>query len=75
MTTELKKNVSRRCLIPHRGRRLVATLAPGDLLILRHERRRQEEVVSLAAVYDFAVRSRVAREKWEKMQARKARKL
>jgi hypothetical protein len=74
MTTELKRPVSRRCLIPHRGRRLVATLAPGDLLILRHERTRREEVISIAGVYDYAVKNRVARELWEKRQARKGRR-
>lgn len=74
MTTPLQKKVVRRALAPHRGRRLVVTLYPGDLIGLRHERCRAEEVVSLAGVYDFAVRMRVERERWKRAQERKARR-
>lgn len=74
MTTELKRPLTRVCLMPHRGRKLVVAFVPCDLLTLRQQYTRQEEVISLAAVYDFAVKQRVEREKWEKAQARRGRK-
>lgn len=74
MPTPLQKKVVRRAEIPHRGRRLVVTLYPGDLIGLRHERCRAEEVLSLAGVYDFAVRMRVERERWQRAQERKAKR-
>lgn len=74
MTTPLTKKVKRRTLAPHRGRRLVVTLYPGDLIGIREERRRQEEIISLAAVSDFAVKLRVANERWQREQARRAKR-
>lgn len=69
--TELKKAVSRRCLIPHRGRRIVASLEPGDLFAMRHERCRQVEYISIAAVYDYAVKARVLADRAAKRKAKK----
>lgn len=71
MTTPLQKRVARRTEAPHRGRRLVVTLLPGDLISLRPERCRGEEIVSLAGVYDFAVKCRVTAERWQREQARR----
>mgnify|MGYP000940689843 CR=1 FL=1 len=70
----LKKRITRRAELPHRGRRLVVTLYPGDMIGLRHERCRAEEVISLAGVYDFAVKTRVANERWKRMQERRAKR-
>lgn len=74
MTTPLKKAVRRRTEAPHRGRRLVVSLLPGDVIGLRPERTRREEFVSLAAIYDFAVKARVLSERAAKMAARKGRR-
>lgn len=74
MTTPLRRAVARRTEVPHRGRRLVVTLLPGDLIELRPERCRRGEVVSLAGVYDFAVKCRVAAERWKREQARRAKR-
>ena len=74
MTTALSRKVKRRTEAPHRGRRLVVTLYPGDMIGLRQERRRTEEIISLAGVYDFAVKARVAGELWKRAQERKARR-
>ena len=60
--TDLHKRVSRRTLAPHRGRRIVVGLEPGDVLSLRMERCRQTEYLPLAALYDYAVKSRVLAE-------------
>ena len=74
MTTALAKPITRRTVGRHRGRRLVVTLQPGDLLELRPERTRRAELVTLAAVYDLAVRMRVAGELAERRAARKAKR-
>ncbi len=64
--TDLKKRVSRRTIGLHRGRKIMVSLEPGDLLGLRQERCRQTEYVSLAACFDMAVRQRVYAEKLAK---------
>ena len=71
--TPLKKSVKRRTIAPHRGRRLVVTLMPGDVIGLRPERTRREEFYSLAALYDLAVKTRVLSERAAKA-ARKGRR-
>ena len=68
--TDLHKRVSRRTLAPHRGRRIVVSLEPGDTLGLRLERCRRTEYVSIAAIYDYAIKARVI---FERMQKRKAK--
>lgn len=72
--TPLTKAVYRRTVIPHRGRRLVVGFESGDLISLRPERTRRHEYVPLAAVYDLAVKMRVAREQAERKAKRKAGK-
>ena len=39
--TDLNKPVSCRSIVPHRGRRIVVTLAPGDVIGFRPERTRR----------------------------------
>jgi len=61
--TDLKRAVRRRTIGLHRGRRIMVSLEPGDMLALRMERCRQTEYVSLAAIYDYAVKARVLAER------------
>ena len=72
--TPLQKPVRRRCVIPHRGRRLVVSLEPGDLVSLRPEGTRRVEYLSIAAMHDWAVRQRVEAERKSKRAAKVARK-
>lgn len=68
--TDLKRAVRRRTIGLHRGRRIMVSLEPGDLLGLRQERCHRTEFITLAACYDMAVKARVASER----QANKRRK-
>ena len=54
--TDLKKEVSRRTVSEHtrHKRRIVATLAPGDVISLRLERSSQAFALPLERVFDFA---------------------
>lgn len=70
--TDLKKSVFRRTIGLHRGRRIMVSLCPGDLLGLRQERCRRTEYVSLAACYDMAVKARVAAERNAKRKGNKS---
>lgn len=72
--TELTKRVKRRTLAPHRGRRIVVTLEPGDLIGFRLERTRRTWYTTLGACMDMAVRQTVVAERREKANARKARR-
>jgi len=72
--TPTSRPVRRVSLIPHRGRLLVATLGPGDVLTLRPKGRRAAEVLSLGWCYDQAVIRRVMSEKAAKKAARKAKR-
>ena len=71
--TDLTKRVKRRTLNPHRGRRIVVSLLPGDVLGFREERRRGEYLLSIAGAYEYAVRLEVERRRRERIAARKAR--
>lgn len=71
--TPLTKPVYRRTVVPHRGKRLVVGFETGDLVSLRLERTRKTEYVPLGAVYDMAVKMRVAREQAER-KLRKGKK-
>lgn len=71
MTTELRKAVSRRTAAPHRGRRVVVTIAPGDVIGFREERTRKTYWITLGACFDMAVKLEVARLKAEKKKGRK----
>lgn len=72
--TPISKPVTRLTLGSHHGRPLAATLGPGDVLYLRQKGRRQIEGIDLASCYDLAVKRRVARERFHKAAARKARR-
>lgn len=72
--TPISKPVTRVTLGAHHGRQLVATLGPGDVLYLRQKGRRQVEGIDLASCYEIAVKRRVARERFDKAAARKARR-
>jgi hypothetical protein len=72
--TPIGRPVRRVSLIPHRGRLLVATLGPGDILTLRPKGRRAAEVLSLGWCYDQAVIRRVMSEKARKKAERKAKR-
>ena len=73
--TPINKPVRRRTVAPiYRGRRLVVSLVPGDVITFREERTRREYLLSISGAYVYAVRLTVAKEKAEKLAARKARK-
>jgi len=63
MTTPLNKQVKRITSMPHRGRRTVVILAPGDVIGFRAERTRSIYWISLAACFDMAVKLEVAAQK------------
>ena len=56
-----------------KARRLVATLADGDLLILRPQGTRRPESLSLFDVYEMAIRYRVNCARLEKAREKKAK--
>jgi hypothetical protein len=66
MATTLTKAVKRVTASPHRGKRLVVSLLPGDLIEVRQMRSRHTEIVTLGGLYDYAVKCRVSREQFEK---------
>jgi hypothetical protein len=74
MPTALARPVTRRCTLPHRGRRLVVTLMPGDVLELRPERTRRAEYLPIAAAYDLAVKMRVAAERADRGRRTRSRR-
>lgn len=73
--TPLTKPVRRRTenMIRDGGKRrnLIVTLYPGGVIGLRPSKTRREEVLSVEAAYDLAVKQRVAKERVEKKKARK----
>lgn len=77
MTTTLKKPVTRRTgenvTVRDRSkwRKIVVTLYPAGFIGLRLEKTRREETITLEAVYERAIMSRVARERMEKLNAKK----
>lgn len=58
-----RKPVARTTVLPHLGRRIVVTLERGDIIGLRPERCRRVEFVPAGAIYDLAVKLRVAAER------------
>jgi hypothetical protein len=69
--TPLTKRVKRRTIAPHRGRRIVVSMLPGDVLSFREERTRREYVLSIAGAYTYAVMLEVERRKRDKAAKRK----
>lgn len=74
MTTQLTKPVKRRTETARidRGkmRRYVVTLYPGDVIGLRLEKCRQEELLPIPLAYNMAVRLRVADEREKKRKSK-----
>lgn len=74
MATALTRPVSRVTTGVHRGRPLVVTLEPGDLITVRHARTRTGYTIPLAVVYDVAVKLKVMTDKRERAKARKEKR-
>lgn len=68
--TPLHKPVRRRGMLPYRGRRIIVSLEPGDLLGFRLERTRRTEYLTIAGCYERAVTVRVLHERAEKRKAK-----
>ena len=69
--TDLTKRVKRRTNATYRGRRIVVSLMPGDVLGFREERTRREYLLSVSGAYTYAVMLEVERRKLEKAAKRK----
>ena len=77
--TSLTKNVVRKVetvMIRDAGRlrAAVVTLYPSGVIGIRPEKTRREELLPLAAVWDVAVKKRVATERKDKAAAKAAKK-
>lgn len=76
--TYLTKKVTRRTqnVIRDRGKRreLVITLYPGGIIGLRPAKTRREEILTVEAAFDLAVKQRVARERVDRLKIKKAKK-
>lgn len=69
--TDLDKPVRRRARAPYRGRRIIVSLEPGDLLGFRLERTRRTEYLTVAGCYERAVTLRVLHERAERHKAKR----
>lgn len=69
--TPLNREVSRRSIGTHRGRRLVVILLPGDIIGFRAERTRKVFYTTLAACADMAMRQQVLADKAAKKRAKR----
>ena len=69
--TDLTKRVKRRTFAQYRGRRIVVSLLPGDVLGFREERTRREYLLSVSGAYTYAVMLETERRKREKAAKRK----
>ena len=70
--TDLTKRVKRRTLAPHRGRRIVVSLLPGDVLSFREERTRKEFLLSVGGAFDYSVMLEVERRRAERKSNRRS---
>ena len=73
MTTALEKPVARKTSAPHRGRQMIVTLYPGDVIGVRHLRTRKEYQLPLAWIFDMAVKAEVNRQRAERAKKRTRR--
>ena len=69
--TDLTKRLARRTIGKHRGRQIVVSLHPGDVLGFREERTRKEFLISIEGAYTYAVKLEVLRRRAEKAAKRK----
>lgn len=76
--TPLNKSVTRRSEATIRDggrtRRIVITLYPSNVIGLRPEKTRREELITVEAAWSTAVKMRVAKERADKNAAKKARR-
>lgn len=74
MPTQLNKKVTRRSNELKRDRskmrRIIVSIHPAGFVGLRLEKCRTEETISISALYDIAVKSRVFKERMEKAKAK-----
>lgn len=71
MTTKLLKKVSRETVLEHRGRKLVISMLPGDLIEIREKGRQTREILTIGGAFDYAIITRVAHEKFAKKKNKK----
>lgn len=75
--TPLNKSITRRSEATirdgGRNRRIVITLYPSNVIGLRPEKTRREEVIPVEAVWSIAVKMRIAKERADNKAAKKAR--
>jgi len=76
MATKSIRPVTREssAFVRERGLRPLMVTIHDSLLLLRPKGLRREEVLDLSAAYSVAVKTRVQRERWERAQARKAKR-
>lgn len=70
--TPLTRPVRRLSAFRHRGRHLVVSLLPGDVLELRQRRARQAYTIPIAWCFDAAVKAHVAAARAAKKLKRKS---
>lgn len=68
--TPLNREVSRRSIGTHRGRRMVVILAPGDVIGFRAERTRRVFWTTIAACADMAVKQQVLADRLAKRKSK-----
>ena len=69
--TPFSKPVKRRTDLPHRGRRIVVSLEPGDIIGFRSERTRRTYYTTVAACSDMAIKQQVLAERAAKKKGKK----
>lgn len=81
MTTALTKAVARVTTRPYigrhkdaRGRTIVVTLLPGDMIALRPSRTRRVEYMNLSHIYEIALESRIRSERMQRLNFKKRNK-
>jgi hypothetical protein len=68
--TDLRRRVKRRTIGSHRGRRIVVSLHPGDVIGFREERTRREYLLSIEGAYVYAVKLEVLKRMAEKRKGK-----
>ncbi len=58
-----------------RGKRLVVSLEPGDLITIRPAKTRRVETIAVTDVYRWALRNRINKEAADKKAAKRAKRL
>ena len=73
--TDLERLVQRRAVMPHRRRRYIVMLMPGDVIGFREVWSRKVFTATLAGVFDAIVKWNVEAERLQKKKARRGRRL